>query len=152
MIQDTQRTIAAAIWPWRDREKNKADATALGRRHRVCVQAVVGLTAGAVMLLLHWHRMGTVAVCVASTLFVVGRLVPGLYDAFDGTILRVARIFGQGLTWVLLVPFFYLCFLPGRLVLMAKRKDPMCRKCPSNEATFWVKRPARRPDHFTRQY
>jgi|APCry1669188970_1035186.scaffolds.fasta_scaffold54516_2 hypothetical protein len=152
MTRDAHNSVAAATWPWRDRETKKADTAARRRRHRILLQSAVGLSAGAVMLLMHWNRMGTIAVCIASAIFVVGRIVPRFYDAIDGSIMFVANVFGRLLTWILLVPFFYLCFLPGRIILLAKRKDPMSRKCPSNEATFWVTRSARHPDHFTRQY
>ena len=152
MIRDTQQSVAAVVWPWRDREESTAAATAAKRRHRVLVQATVGLSAGALMLLLHWSRMSTIAVCVAAAIFAMGHLVPRLYDALDSGIMLAAQALGQCLAWMLLAPFFYLCFLPGRLILMARRRDPLSRQWPSEQATFWVTRSARRPDHFTRQY
>ena len=90
MTEHAHNSVAAATWPWRDRETKNADTAARKRRHRILLQTAVGLSAGAVMLLLHWNRMGTIAVCIASVVFAVGCIVPRFYDALDGSI-----IFGE---------------------------------------------------------
>ncbi len=53
----------------------------------------------------------------------------------------LGRLISHVLTWVLLVPFFYLCFTPGRLILILRKKDPLHRQCPSSETSYWVTRP-----------
>lgn len=152
MPQIEHSSVTETVWPWRDREQKKACALARRRQHRLLLQVTIALAAGALMLILNFRRTGTIAICVGTVIFIIGILVPRLYDAIDRAVMLAARAVGQVLTWVMLVPFFYLCFLPGRLILMARGKDPMLRKCPSGEATYWVPRPPRRPDHFARQY
>ena len=149
---ETVNSVSAAVWRWRDREKNKAAEKAARRRRRMLTQGVVGLGAGAVMFLVGWPRMGTVAVSIGTVVLALGSLIPRAYDALDGAVMFTTRIFGQCLNWLLLAPFFYLCFLPGRLILLARGKDPMARQCPSGNATYWIPRPSRRPDHFKKQY
>ena len=76
-----------------------------------------------------------------------------LYDRFDRLVRLLATALAIGLTWLLLVPFFYLCFVPGRLVLMALRKDPMNRECPSAEKSYWVPyRPSGGIERYSKQY
>ena len=154
--------VSAAVWQWRDRERLRAGEIISHRRRRVLIQSSVALTLGATMLLLGYFstsvyvhlfkRVGTIASCVGVTLFVIGNLIPGLYDGMDRFVAWSAQAVGRVLNWVLLTPFFYLCFLPARLILLAKGRDPMTRKCPSDETTFWIPRPPRRDEHFTKQY
>lgn len=153
--------VSATVWTWRDREKISAAGMTGHRRRKVLIQSSVAMTIGVAMLLLGYlgahyvhffKRAGTIALCVAAALFMIGTLVPGLYDRMDKFVAWSAQAVGRVLNWILLTPFFYLCFLPARLILMAKGKDPMTRKCPSSATTYWVPRPVRRPDHFTRQY
>ena len=77
---------------------------------------------------------------VAAVLLLASLFVPALHAKID----RLGRAFGRlvatVLTWVLLVPMFVLVFVPGRLVLKLGGVDPMTRKCPSAEPTYWVPR------------
>ena len=144
--------VAAAIWPWRDREQDGAVAEDRRRVRKALKQAAVTLGAAAVFFVLHWYRMSIVAAVIAAVVCVSGTLIPPLFNLLDGLVTATTRIVGGFFTWLLLVPFFCLVFVPARLILMLKGKDPMTRKCPSAETTYWVPRPARRPDHFARQY
>jgi hypothetical protein len=48
---------------------------------------------------------------------------------------------------------FYLVFVPGRFILMMRGIDPMCRKFPTDAATYWVPRkPVLNTDEYKRQY
>lgn len=153
--------VSAAVWQWRDREKIRAVEAVRQRRHKVLIQSSVAVTLGALMLVAGHYitryptfflRAGTIASCVGVTLFLIGNLIPRLYDGMDRVVAWSAQAVGRVLNWILLTPFFYLCFLPARLILLVKGRDPMTRKCPSGETTFWVPRPPRSDEHFTRQY
>jgi hypothetical protein len=47
---------------------------------------------------------------------------------------------------------FYTVFLPGRLILLARRIDPMCRRFPTRELTYWVQVPPPKPTDYSRQF
>lgn len=65
----------------------------------------------------------------------------------------VAIAAGKGITFLLLVPFFYLVFVPGRLLLALSGRDPLNRRFPSDEPSYWVKRaPGISPAHYKKQY
>lgn len=60
---------------------------------------------------------------------------------------------GVVLTWLLLAPLFYGVFSAGRLILLALGRDPLSRQFPTGRPTYWiVRKPADRPDTYTRQY
>lgn len=144
--------ISAAVWPWRDREQKKIALEKRGRRRQSLVQSSFMFAVGIVMFLLKFFVTGTIAFGLAAIVFTSGRLAPRFYDALNGGVMATGRACGLFVTWVLLVPFFYLCFLPGRLILLARRKDPMARKFPTSEKTYWVPRAPRHPGHFEKQY
>jgi hypothetical protein len=51
------------------------------------------------------------------------------------------------------VPVFYLLFVPGRLILMVRGIDPMCRKFPTAAPTYWVPRkPVTNLEEYKRQF
>jgi hypothetical protein len=56
-------------------------------------------------------------------------------------------------TWLLLVPFYYLCFVPGRLIQLLSGKDPMERRFPGKVPSYWKKYNSHPdPQHWKRQY
>ena len=55
-----------------------------------------------------------------------------------GTLL--SKWVGIFLTWGLLSPFYYLCFVPLHLVQFLRQKDPLSRRCPTTQSTYWVPR------------
>jgi hypothetical protein len=60
---------------------------------------------------------------------------------------------GTGVTYLLLVPFFYLVFVPGRLVLLLLGRDPMQRTFPSPESTCWSPRKTKMDEkHYRKQF
>ena len=90
---------------------------------------------------------------IASLMFVSGFFIPALFDQIE----KLGRAFGKGvgiaLTWVLLVPMFYLVFVPGRLILLMRGIDPMCRKFPTDAPTYWVPRkPVADTAEYKRQF
>ncbi len=69
-------------------------------------------------------------------------LISGLF--FDSIFLMIEKFgkslgkwVGIGITWLLLVPLFYIVFFPGRLILGLMKKDPLDRKFPSPSKTCW---------------
>ena len=90
---------------------------------------------------------------VAALFLVSGLFIPALHARLDAFGRAVGRAFAAVLTWVLLVPVFVLVFVPGRLVLKLRGIDPLTRKCPSAEPTYWVARgPVADDGDYKRQF
>lgn len=79
---------------------------------------------------------------LAAVLLVSGCLIPSLFNRIE----RAGQAFGRGvstaLTWVLLVPVFFLVFVTGRVILKLRGEDPLCRKFPTDATTYWTPRKA----------
>jgi hypothetical protein len=118
---------------------------------KAVVQAVVmGLVGWFLIGYLHHRVMAFVVWGLAFLVLVGGLVYPPLFHAFERFGQKLAKWVSAGLTYGLLVPFYYLCFVPGHLILAVMGKDPMDRRCPEpQKATFWVARP---PTHDMAQY
>ena len=69
----------------------------------------------------------------------------------SGTLLR--KWVGIFLTWGLLTPFFYLCFLPLHLVQVLRQQDPLSRRFPTTQSTYWLPRkPTPNLDSYKKQF
>lgn len=87
------------------------------------------------------HRaVGIVAWGLAAVVLVSGFFIPPVFAAIERFGKRLGQWVGVGLTWGLLTPFYYLCFVPMHLGLVLKGKDPLHRQVPTDESTYWTPR------------
>lgn len=110
---------------------------------KATLQAAVGGLVGFLMYRFWGHVIGPAIVwSIAGLLLLGGWVFPPLFHGFEKLGAKLAFGVAAGLTWGLLVPFFYIAFVGGRLVLLLSGKDPMDRAFPDAErATFWIPRP-----------
>jgi hypothetical protein len=113
------------------------------------------MLAAAFVLARFLHRLVLAAFVAALACAVLagGLFVPPLYRAFRRLGAGLARVAGTGLTWLLLAPFFYICFTLGRIVLLATGRDPLNRSFPGKETSCWApKEPIEGTKRYRRQY
>ncbi len=90
---------------------------------------------------------------IGALVLLSGLLAPPVFMKIEQGGRWLGKAAGIGLTWLLLVPMFYLVFFPGRLILMMTGNDPMARKFPTKAPTYWIARkPVGSPDEYKRQY
>ncbi|TAN37701.1 MAG: hypothetical protein EPN23_04080 [Verrucomicrobia bacterium] len=109
----------------------------------------------ATYLTFHRHHpwVGSALYTIAALLLMLGLLWPAAWRRVDAFGQRLGHWVGVGLTVVLLVPFFYLAFIPLRLFQVLLRRDPLQRRWESQRASYWEDRPAiTDANYFTRQY
>lgn len=120
-----------------------------------CIQAPIMV---GVAYALHYFTghviMPLIITGLAALILLGGLAVPPIFNAFERFGLLLARWVAAGLTWGLLVPFFYLVFGFGKLVLLVTRQDPLSVRFPApDHTTFWVKRqPVTSLDQYRRQH
>ncbi len=152
MSNEQANSIEQAVWPWRDPlAKDKAGPAA--RRWRAVIQA--GVVAGVASLFLFYGRhygFSLFLYVLSAIILLSGLFVPSVFNLFEQFGRRLGIWVSTGITWLLLVPFFYLCVLPGRLILILLGKDPMCRCWERGRQSYWVDRKPAPPQFYTRQY
>jgi hypothetical protein len=142
MTTDKQRSIYDAVWRWRDaKDSTKGAKDDAGARIRAALIQVVVMVCIGLLLQLVFKKviMARIVWSLAGVVLVSGLFIPPVFRAIERFGAALGRWAAVGLTWLLLVPFFYLFFVPGRMIIKLKGKDPMCRKCPTDLPTYWVK-------------
>ena len=150
MTEFRQNRVSKAIWPWPEARKPAKGPESC--RPRAIIQFVVMMVVAGLLSLKIPHA-AVVVLCVGIFVLVSGLFLPAVFLGFE----RGFKTFGKGvgfvLTWVLLVPFFYLVFAPGRLCMALSGKDPMHRKFPTDSSTSWWPYQAREGmAHYRKQY
>ena len=141
-------------WTWRILGAPPPVSQPMSPRLKATIQAPVMAVVG--YLIYRWtgHLIGPAIVWTLAGLVLVGGwFIPPIFhtmERFGATLaVWVARILNYGL----LVPFFYLCFVPGRLILKLQGIDPMDREFPSDKPSFWIPRkPVSDPAQYRKQH
>lgn len=135
-------TSAINQWNWKASGQLMAAAgKPMSHRTKALIQAPIMVGIG--FLSRHYgHRVGSTIIWILAGLVLVGGLfIPPLFKAIENGGKKLGHWIGAAITWGLMVPFFFLCFVPGRWILALSGKDPLTRKFPSDEPTYWIPRP-----------
>ena len=155
MNSTSMPSVAQVIWPWRDPLAASLTKGRLGsHKHRAVIQTVI-MTAVATLITIVWHKiwLGLAIYSLSAVVIISGFLIPPLFHALEQIGQWLGRVVGICITWLMLMPFFYLCFAPVRLVLALIGKDPMHRRFERNRSSYWVDhKPPSAPQPYTRQY
>ena len=134
-----------ATWNWR----NATDAAAVDAaqlRRSGLLRAAIGVVAGAILLWFGGLWMACIAWGIAAVLGLTAAVSPGgAYAAIDGVLGRFANGVGQIIGWIVLVPVFFLVFVPFRVLARRGDADAMKRHYDPNATTYWRNRPAEEP-------
>jgi hypothetical protein len=128
-------------WPWKAIGTPPAVKTPMSMKTKATIQAPLMVLVG--YLIYRWtgHLIGPAIVwTLAGVVLVGGWFVPPIFHGIEKFGMGLAKYVTVGLNYGLLVPFFYLCFLPGRLILKLQGIDPMDRTFPDNRPSFWIPR------------
>jgi len=149
---DQQPAVSKVVWPW-------TGATHSEKPDIPCKQkAFIGFLAGSCFAaLIYFHKpdhriFSYVILGIASFIFLNALLFPPVYAGIHGGLKVFARWAGLAMSYMLLVPFYYLVFPFMRLLQLLTGKDPLNRKFPSGESTCWEDRsPVSDKAYYTRQ-
>ena len=148
-----QQAVSVPRWPPVESVPD-ARPTTVRRVIRALAQSACLVLAGSVLFFaLGHHVAGTVVYGLATLVAAGGCFVPWLSEGIEAFGQWLARVVATVLTWLLLAPFFYLVFLPARLVLALMGKDPMKRRWEAELESYWEPRePVLDAEHYRRQY
>ena len=128
--------IIAVVWPWRAR---KDAVTPRGPRRGPWIQFVVMTSVGLLFRFVWGHVVMAYVLWGLATLLLAGLLFSEkILRGFERTGHWLAHGIGTAVTWILLVPFFYVVFSAGHLILRLRGKDPMQRSLDPGQSTYWT--------------
>lgn len=140
-----QKKVMETVWPWKScRETGQVKGSA-GLRRRAVREAIVLFVLGwaailAVMFLNAPGRLavpGVTLVYVSGFVFVSGMWFQSVYTSIKKIGEVVALVLGTAVAWCTLVPFYYVVFTLGRIVMALTGKDSLNRKFPTDRKTYW---------------
>ncbi len=130
------RKTTELIWPWRNRQ-DPADAAP--SRKGPWIQFAVMASVGLLFYFVLGHAIMAYVLWGISALLLCGLVFfDGVLRGFERTGKWLAHGIGTGVTWILLVPFFYIVFGAGRLALRIRGKDPMRRRLEPEAESYWT--------------
>ncbi len=124
-------------------------------QRKALVQALVGAVAAAVLFALGRHGLSSVAFAIAGLVLATAWISPfGLHAQLNRLIEGLGRLTGKLLTWLLLVPFFFLFFTLFGRILRSGKRDKLERWLERSAESYWHKRPEKNPalSDYERQF
>lgn len=136
-----QNAVSKIVWAWTETEGT--DGVDVPSKKSAFVGFLVGGTVAAILYTLKPdHRVFSYVVFGIATFFLLSALfLPALYAGIQRILGIFARGVGVVMSYLLLVPFFYLVFPIIRLIQLLTNKDPLQRKFPAENITCWEDRP-----------
>lgn len=126
-------------------------------RARDVRQAWIGLVIGFIVAAFLYFKkdhallaliIGSISVSIAICTF----FIPPAHHAIKKSFAWLAHWVGQILAYILLVPLFYLFFVPSRIVRGLLGKDPLRLKRTGEEKTYWEPREKVELSQYRRQF
>ncbi len=141
-MPSNQPTVLQVTWDWRrkgaDRSgDSKSDHASL--RRAALIQALITGAIAAFLLFGIGHQLfGRIVAGIAVVVLFLGISLPNVYRHVHRFGQTLGRWVGTGLTYILLVPFFFLFFVPVALWLRLRGRDPLHRTWRDSRWTYWV--------------
>jgi len=153
-IDDKNKTaIMDTVWPWKQ-TRNAAGKKQNNLQKGGWIQFAAMFFAASVFLFLFHHIFISIIIYFLSIVTLAGIFAfPVILRFFNAFGKITAELVGRLLTYLLLIPFYFLCFFPGRILLFVLGKDPMKRKFDRNSTSYWLdKKQTDEIDHYKVQY
>jgi hypothetical protein len=130
---------SAVVWDW---QQETAPAIAHGdRRTKGTLQGVIGLTVGTLLFWFVSEHMGMFVWTVASLITLCALASPnGAYVAIERFIDWLVVVVGKAVTVLVMIPIFYLVFLPFGTLFRRGKKDTMTRFYEESAGSYWLTR------------
>ena len=154
MAARTNDAVARAVWPWRGEDGEASARRGLPRPARALLNAIPASAISLVLYFGYGARPAAYAVgAVGAVILLCGLCIPRWYRAIERFQASLGRAVGVAITWILLGAVFISCFVPGRLILLARRRDPLRRNAFRSGGNAWIERKtAFDPGRYERHY
>lgn len=154
MPEAPPRSVIQATWNWRSRTGTPPTDPAGGYRRGALVQVLVmGLIAAVLFFGFHHHLLARIIWAFAGLVLILGLVFPSAYRPIHAFGKWSGRVVGKALTYLLLVPFFFLFFTPVAMILRWQNRDPLHRGFRDPQWTYWIGRsPKVRGENIDKQF
>lgn len=131
----SQNEVSKAIWHWQ--QVRSAQEKAQPSVQFSLLTLAIGWAIGGLLFFYGHSTIALLAFSISTFVFIASRFFPTVYAAIERIFQKLSGFVGTSLTWLLLVPFFYICFCIGRIAQILKKKDPMHRSLDPEANSYW---------------
>jgi hypothetical protein len=133
-----------AVWRWQDGATAQAKGpSASALRQHGAIRGVIAFAVASAFWFTHHTNMAIVVAAIGATTLLTALLSPlGLYTRLTRALDVFAQGVGTAITWLILVPIYFLVITPIGTVMGMGSRDPLRRKWTAQTPTFWTNRPA----------
>ena len=150
-----QNAVSAEVWSW-----TKPPVPEVAPTHSLwsrLIRWLIPLGIAALFYFGVWIFNSKLAACliaaITTLIFLLSFASPAVYDKINSWIFKLAAGIGMAVTWILLVPFYYLVFPLGHLSARLRGKDALRRTYPCPQPSAWVDRPlVENEDYYETQF
>lgn len=151
MTEFKQNRVSQTVWQWQAEADAVAEPAGMNPRVKVLITTPIALLIAFGLYKWRGHPVGpSIVVVIALSICFCGLFVPKAFEKIEAFFNWFAVWVATAVSWILLVPVFYLIFAPAHLLLTIRRRDPMHRECPSGEKSYWTPRPPITRDNYYR--
>lgn len=149
-----QNPVSSVVWRWQEPVEVLADTPNYRKIH--IIKGLVGLCIGlGVASFLFFKKDHPIPAAIIATISVsiatCALFIPSAFAKIDAFFQRLGNWVGQGLAYILLVPLFWLFFVPAHICMAIAGTDKLKLKYPSKEPTFWEPRPKVQDESYYRR-
>ena len=137
-----QNRVSEAVWRWQEETDTNPLPKGMNPKVKVLITTPIALLIAYGIFRWRGHIvMPSIVVGIALSIAFCGFFVPSAYAAIERGFLRFGAWVAVAMTWILLLPVYYLIFAPAHLLLRLRGRDPMERAMSRQRKTYWSKRP-----------
>jgi hypothetical protein len=152
---DFRDTSSSVVWNWRNPTSAEPAAQSHVSRRRGALQSLIGFSIATILFLLGHRILAFIGAGISTLTLLIALTFPrALYARWHDGVARLGSWVGAALSWVLLVPTYYLIFLPFGLLLRRGSRDSMERSLDPDADSYWKPRRSsvRGAERFERQF
>ena len=137
------------VWPWRQCTERTKDVV----WKKALLQSLVAAAVGTLMFYLEHLLIAAIIWSIAGVLIISGTLIKPVYQKIEAFGRKLGRVVAILLTWLLLVPFYYLFFFPMALLHKGKTQKIFSSPNPEASNSYWIARSVESDiENYKRQY
>lgn len=107
-------------------------------KKQIWIQSLVGYIVAGIFLYFGKEIMAGVVGSIATVLLLLAHFLPSAHRAVERFFGVLGHWMGAAISWVLLVPFFYITCTIMRIGHLLLRKDPMNRGFDPQVDSYWI--------------
>ncbi|HMP88963.1 MAG TPA: hypothetical protein PJ991_02115 [Kiritimatiellia bacterium] len=149
---DALLDVTSVAWNWRARQNPPAPKNQPTAK-KILIQALVPSVIGLILYFFFGLRIFPYILWgIAVTFLLIGLFAPKAFLSIERGMQKFGHWVGIALSYILLVPFYFIVFSIGHFFRGLSGKDTLHLKFKKNDDTYWTDRAPLKPEHFKKQY